>query len=224
MKIVTIEEMRALERAADASGLSYDQMMENAGRAAAEAISERVRAGCVLILIGPGNNGGDGLVVARYLASWHYAVQVYIWKRDRAPDPNLDKVREMDIPVHCAAEDEGYAELEAMASRCDVVVDALLGTGATGSPRPPLDVAIDLLNRAPARRLAVDLPSGLDCDTGQPSPHTFRADHTCTFVDAKPGLAAEAAQPYVGQVHVLDIGVPRRIIAEAQCMSRDSGV
>ena len=99
MKIVTTDEMRALERAADASGLSYDRMMENAGCAASEAIRERAASGAVLILVGPGNNGGDGLVVARRLARSHYSVRVYIWKRSRTPDPNLDAVREMGIPI-----------------------------------------------------------------------------------------------------------------------------
>jgi NAD(P)H-hydrate epimerase len=71
------------------------------------------------------------------------------------------------------------------------------------------------LNQQPARRLAVDVPSGLDCDTGQAAPDTFRADHTCTFVAAKLGFASPAAQAYLGQVHVLDIGAPRKLVEQA---------
>ena len=94
------------------------------------------------------------------------------------------------------------------------IVDALLGTGARGEPRPPLDRVIDALNAADAPKLAVDLPSGLDCDTGVPASHTIRAAHTCTFVAAKPGFFAPGAEQYTGEIHVLDIGVPRRLIDE----------
>jgi NAD(P)H-hydrate epimerase len=92
------------------------------------------------------------------------------------------------------------------------IVDALLGTGARGEPRPPLDAAIDQLNAAPAPKLAVDLPSGLDCDTGTAARHTIRATETCTFVAAKPGFFAPGAEQYVGRLHVLDIGAPRQAI------------
>jgi NAD(P)H-hydrate epimerase len=88
------------------------------------------------------------------------------------------------------------------------VVDALLGTGARGAPRAPLDTVVQELNRLPARRLAIDIPSGLDCDTGEAHQPAFRADHTCSFVAAKPGLVRPSARAYVGQLHVLDIGVP----------------
>ena len=75
-------------------------------------------------------------------------------------------------------------------------------------------VAVSDVNLEAAKKLAVDLPSGLDCDTGRPSEHTFRADHTCTFVAAKPGFFVEDARPYVGQIHVLDIGAPRKLLEE----------
>ena len=87
-----------------------------------------------------------------------------------------------------------------------------MGTGARGEPRPPLDAVIDQLNAAAAPKLAVDLPSGLDCDTGQPALHTIRAAETCTFVTAKMGFLAPAAASYVGRLHVLDIGIPRKLI------------
>ena len=77
-----------------------------------------------------------------------------------------------------------------------------------GEPRPPLDAVIHQLNSHNARRMAVDVPSGLDCETGLAAGRTFRADHTCTFVAAKPGLIAPAARPWVGTIHVLDIGAP----------------
>ena len=94
------------------------------------------------------------------------------------------------------------------------IVDALLGTGTRGEPRPPLDAVIDQLNAAAALKLAIDLPSGLDCDTGEPARHTIRARHTCTFVAAKRGFLAPAAKPYLGRVHVLDIGARRKLVDE----------
>jgi NAD(P)H-hydrate epimerase len=99
-------------------------------------------------------------------------------------------------------------------ANADWIVDALLGTGATGAPRAPLDQVIDLINASTARKLAVDIPSGLDCDTGEASSHCVRADHTCTFVAAKPGLVAEAASSWIGALHVLDIGAPARLLKQ----------
>ena len=99
------------------------------------------------------------------------------------------------------------------------IVDALLGTGSRGQPRPPLDQVIQRLNQQRALRLAVDLPSGLDCDTGEPAPTTFRADHTCTFVAAKIGFSSPSAREFLGQVHVLDIGAPRKLIDEVLAAS-----
>ena len=94
------------------------------------------------------------------------------------------------------------------------VVDALLGTGARGEPRPPLDLVIDQINAAVVNRLAVDLPSGLDCDSGAAAQHTIRADETCTFIAMKQGFLAAGAGRYTGRVHVLDIGAPRRLVEE----------
>ena len=82
------------------------------------------------------------------------------------------------------------------------------------APRAPFDRVIQALNACPATRLAVDLPSGLDCDTGQISTATLRADHTCTFVAPKPGLLVPEAKPYVGQLHVVDIGAPKCLVEE----------
>jgi len=93
-----------------------------------------------------------------------------------------------------------------------VLVDALLGTGSRGSLRTPLGSLVADLNRSAGWRIAVDLPTGLDSETGSMDPDTFRADHTCTFVAPKPGLLVPAVRPWVGQLHVMGIGVPREIL------------
>jgi NAD(P)H-hydrate epimerase len=90
----------------------------------------------------------------------------------------------------------------------------MLGTGARGEPRSPLAAAIDWANAQPARKLAVDVPSGLDCDTGVPASHTIRADHTCTFAATKIGFTQPTAKQFTGTVHVCDIGVPAQLVEE----------
>ena len=100
------------------------------------------------------------------------------------------------------------------------LVDALLGTGAKGEPRPPFDAVISQMNAHAAPILAVDLPSGLDADSGQASSQTIRAAHTCTFVAHKPGFLVSGADAFTGQVHVLDIGAPRVLVEE---MLREAG-
>ena len=92
------------------------------------------------------------------------------------------------------------------------VVDALLGTGAKGEPRSPMDEVIERLNASGTPILSVDLPSGLDADTGQPSRSTIRAAHTATFVAQKPGFFRPSAVPYVGRIHVIDIGAPPTLV------------
>ena len=95
------------------------------------------------------------------------------------------------------------------------IIDAMLGTGASGEPREPIATAIRWMNAQPARRLAVDIPSGLDCDTGVAASATVRADVTCTFVAMKRGFLAPAAKPYLGDVRVVHIGIPASLAREA---------
>jgi NAD(P)H-hydrate epimerase len=125
-----------------------------------------------------------------------------------------------DVPIDLldSADDERF---EGALHGADWIIDALLGTGARGDPRPPLDEVIRRLNDHSAKRMAVDLPSGLDCDSGEPAKITFRADHTCTFVAAKAGFAAGPAQEFIGEVHVLDIGAPRKLMEELGIMRGD---
>jgi NAD(P)H-hydrate epimerase len=97
-------------------------------------------------------------------------------------------------------------------SAAEWIVDALFGTGLTGPPRAPFDQIIAAINTTSARVLAVDIPSGLDCDTGQPLGAVVRAEHTATFVALKKGFVNPAAQQWLGKVHVVDIGIPRALI------------
>jgi NAD(P)H-hydrate epimerase len=212
------EQVREVDRRAiDEYGMSGLVLMENAGRGCTDTLCELGIAGSVIICAGKGNNAGDGFVIARHLDLRGHDVRVLLFGRPEElqgdAEANYRILCQCDLPLRVLLPfDEG--QLAAELTDADWIVDALLGTGARGEPRPPLDRVLELLNAHPARKLAIDLPSGLDCDTGQPARGTFRADHTCTFVAAKPGFAAAAARPYVGQLHVLDIGVPRKLLAE----------
>ena len=220
---LTRQQVREVDRRAiDHWGMSGLVLMENAGRGCADTLCEHGIGGPVVICCGRGNNGGDGFVLARHLDLRGYAVRVVLLaaadqvRGDAAA--NLAILRHCDVPItilDLAAQGEWQAPLDAQLDGAAWVVDAILGTGARGEPRPPIGDVIEFVNARPANRLAIDLPSGLDCDTGRPARNTFRADHTCTFVAAKSGFTAPEARPYLGQVHVLDIGVPRRLIVEA---------
>jgi NAD(P)H-hydrate epimerase len=127
MKIVSVEEMRYIERAADAGGWSYATMMEHAGRAVATALLERIadlRQRQTLVLVGPGNNGGDGLVAARYLHDEGCSIAVYCWKRNTEGDENYRLVQERAIPIFHAADDPELSELRRLVRQADVIVDA----------------------------------------------------------------------------------------------------
>ncbi len=199
-------------------GLSTLVLMENAGRSVADKLIELGYAGAVAICCGKGNNGGDGFVIARHLDNRGIAVRVLGFFR---PDElqgdaavNFDVIQKSGLAIELFESPLDGERLENALSGAAVIVDCLLGTGAVGEPRSPIREAIDALNRHPADKIAVDLPSGLDCDTGQPAEHTIRAAHTCTFVASKQGFAEPGAAAFTGQVHVLDIGVPRKLLAE----------
>jgi len=195
-------------------------LMENAGRGCADVLCRLGIAGPVVICCGRGNNAGDGFVLARHLDLRGYTVRLVLCgdpgqlRGDAAH--NFQIADKAGIPLTVLQGSTEATDVTACLRGAAWLVDALLGTGAQGVPRPPLDRLIDALNDCPARKMAVDLPSGLDCDSGRPAPHTFRADHTCTFVAMKHGFLTAAARPYLGEVHVLDIGVPRRLLAQLQ--------
>jgi NAD(P)H-hydrate epimerase len=188
-------------------------LMENAGRGVADVMCDLGIDGPVFIACARGNNGGDGFVLARHLDLRDHDVHVLLCcdAKDLLGDAAINHaiLTKTDVTLYHWSE----PSYEDMLSQADWVVDALLGTGARGDPRPPMDRVIRQLNDVEARRLAIDVPSGLECDSGQLGSPTFRADHTCTLVAAKPGLLQPEAASHVGTLHVLDIGVPRKLWA-----------
>ncbi len=217
MKLVTSEQMRALEQAAADAGTSLDALMEEAGLAVAQEVwlSLGVVAGRrILVLVGPGNNGGDGLVAARHLADWEGDIAVYLLAPRAADDPKLALVRERGVPVFVAADDAGFASLQQALDGAEVVIDALLGTGRS---RPVEGALAEILRRLqatagrahPPKIVAVDLPTGVDADSGRADVLAVRADMTITFGLAKVGLYTLPGSEYAGKVQVVDIGLPK---------------
>ncbi len=218
LPILSRKQVRQVDqKAIHGCGMSGLVLMENAGRGCTDKLCELGVSGPIAVCCGRGNNAGDGLVIARHLEIRGHAAKVLLWSQpenlagDAAENYRLLGLTDVPIVLMDGAFDQ--ESLARQLAGVDWIVDALLGTGARGDPRPPLNYVIAQLNATDAKRLAVDVPSGLDCDTGGASRHTFRADHTCTFVAAKPGFLRSEAAPYVGTVHVHDIGVPPKVIA-----------
>jgi len=205
-------------RATQEYGIPGMVLMENAGRGVADTLCGLGIAGPVVICCGKGNNAGDGFVIARHLDLRGFAVRVLLWAEpsELAGDAaaNFQTISKSGLAIEVFGPRHRADRLQGHLAGAAWIVDALLGTGARGEPRPPLDGVIDQLNAAAAPKLAVDLPSGLDCDTGQAARHSVRAAHTCTFVAMKAGFLAPGADQYTGRVHVLDIGAPRRLVEE----------
>ena len=192
--------------------------MENAGRGCVDVLCRLGCGGQVAVVCGKGNNAGDGFVIARHLDLRRIGVKVLLLASptELAGDAaaNYAILEKCKVPLVNLFHGFDAARFTAELAGAEWIVDALLGTGASGPPRPPLDEAIRRMNQSPVRRLAVDLPSGLDCDTGIPAEPTVRAEQTCTFVARKTGFDNPAAAEYLGQVHVLDIGAPRKLLEE----------
>ncbi len=209
MHIVTVAQMRELEAQAEQQyGLSGHTLMQNAGKSAADLFEAHLLPHHtlneleVLFLIGPGNNGGDGLVMAQHLTEAGALVSLYSWKEHKLT------VRGEDIN-----ESDTAKELESAIGSADYVVDALLGTG---NARPLTDDMRFLLTRvqqerekrADLRIVAVDLPTGLNTDTGEVDPQTLHADTTITFACPKQGFFFFPGRDYIGKLYVADIGLP----------------
>ena len=217
---------RAVDRIAEEGfGISGLVLMENAGLLAAlEVLAEPgVARGRVAVVCGAGNNGGDGYVVARQLAIRGVALSVWTTRgpEELSGDALVQRriVAAMRLPVADLRDPGALERARADWASSAVLVDALLGTGFEGAVREPLATVIALLNevrgRGGPRVVSLDLPSGLDADTGRASNATVRADLTLTFVGKKRGFDAPGAGAWTGAVRVLPIGAPAEAVARA---------
>ncbi len=224
--------VRALDRAAiDDFRVPGVVLMENAAIGLAHVAHEMLqimRADAALILAGPGNNGGDGFALARHLAALNIRTSIAIMtdlasnRGDAAV--NLNIIRAMRLPItniKPGGADQSLDIARRELGACCLFIDAMLGTGATSPPRPPISDAIAWLNRVRASQpesavLAVDLPSGIDCDTGAPigagDPTAVVADATATLAGLKTGMLDPRSRRYTGRILTLSIGAPPELI------------
>ncbi len=209
MKIVTAEQMVAIEQASERAGVSTDVLMENAGLAAAQAAWNLVGAVGVrvTVLVGPGNNGADGLVAARHLRRWGCDVTCCVVAGRPDPDPKMALALEEQVRVTTG---ENLGELLPNPA---LVIDAILGTGRGRPLEGPVKGAMDALGKArggpkPPKLIALDLPTGLNSDTGEVDPSGVACDLTLSLGYPKAGLLEFPGTAHAGETRVLDIGVP----------------
>ena len=216
MKIVTADEMRRIEDRSEEMGVSKDALMERAGLESARYIRRRFSplfGVPILVLVGPGNNGGDGLVVARHMHRWGARVSVYICRDRRAPDPKLDIVNGLGIPVISASRDDGLLRLRELLSTAHVVVDAVLGIGRIRPLEGTVwDILLMLAETKAARpdmsTVAIDVPSGMDGDSGDADPACPAVDITLSMGYPKVGHYAYTAASRIGRLDTVEIGLP----------------
>ena len=195
-------------------------LMENAGRGAAELFLRlNPERPPVLILCGPGNNGGDGFVMARHLQNAGVEVDVLLFGSvdQLSPDAKVNGQIWQKSAALWTVDPAGPldADIRRIINGAQgLIVDALFGTGLTRALTAPYDEAVAAVNASGRPVLAVDIPSGLDCDTGEPLGPTIKATHTATFVTLKKGFLNPKARPWLGEVHVIGIGAPKKLVDE----------
>jgi len=215
MKIVTAEQMREIDQDCIRRGTPGSVLMENAGRAVAEETKKILGSpekNHILLLAGPGNNGGDGLVVARHLHDWGAEVSIYLCSQ-RRDDTNLELVRKRNIPCYEAASDENLTKFGELLSQATCVIDALLGTGKARPLGGIFKQVLEQVNEAKRNSkgliiIAVDLPSGMNADTGEADPACPVTDNTITLAFPKLGLYHLPGAGLAGKVTIVDIGIP----------------
>ncbi len=221
MKPVTCAQMRELDEAAiNEFFIPGLLLMENAGRGVCQIIQREYPPRRVLICVGKGNNGGDGLVVARHLMNRGYAVQILLLEdpaRLKAdPLVNYTICRKMRIPViHAYEKVTDRAFLEHCRS-AEFIVDAILGVGIKGPVQGLLELAINGINRSDHPVVSIDIPSGIDADTGLIQGAAVRATWTVTLALPKQGLYRNDGPAYAGKIEVVDIGIPRELTVPFQ--------
>jgi hydroxyethylthiazole kinase-like uncharacterized protein yjeF len=215
-KYVSVAEMIAIEKAADATGLTYDQMMANAGYALAHAVIEKYSHQIdktILGLVGKGNNGGDTLVALAHLLEDGWRTNAYLID-SRPNDPLVIRYRELGGDIILLSEDKKLKNLTDLVKKNAILMDGLLGTGIHLPLRGPFPEILQAVHRAvdsmshPPQIVAVDCPSGIDCESGESAPDVLPADITVCMAAVKQGLLTFPAYQYLGELKVVGIGLP----------------
>ena len=221
--VLSRKQVRAVDRIAiEEYGMPGVVLMENAARGCVDLLLEQGVPGPVAVCAGKGNNGGDGFAIARHLANRGIDVRILLLGEagrltgDAAI--NYAIAERAGIPICSFVDQVELSRVAGEIESAEWVVDALLGTGMQGAVREPFGSVISAVNRSAARVLAVDVPSGIDCDLGVPADESksgcVRADCTATFVARKLGFENPRSVEFTGEVHVVDIGVPHVLFQE----------
>ena len=215
--LMTKDQVRAVDSwAINTLGIPGVVLMENAGRSCAELIKEKLKAITepkVCIFCGTGNNGGDGYVIARHLLNSGFEVIVVIcgdrMKVKGDAKINLDVLEKLGRPIEQLnpKDDDVPARVKTFAADADMIVDGLFGTGLSGPLRDDYIQLIESINACGCLIMAVDIPSGLDCDSGRPLGTAVKASCTVTFVAVKKGFVSEIAASYTGEIYIASIGI-----------------
>ncbi len=215
--LMTKDQVRAVDSwAINTLGVPGVVLMENAGRSCAELIKDKLKditSPKVCIFCGTGNNGGDGYVIARHLSNSGFEVVVVICgNREKVKGDakiNLGILERLGQPIEQLNIGDGdvSARVKAFTADADMVVDGLFGTGLSGQLSDDYKQLIDTINACTCPILAVDIPSGLDCDAGQPLGTAIRANYTVSFVAVKKGFASGITAQYTGEIFIASIGI-----------------
>jgi hydroxyethylthiazole kinase-like uncharacterized protein yjeF len=214
VKAVTADQMRAIETRCVHAGVSLDTLMENAGLAVAEAVAARLSGAdgkSVVVLVGPGNNGSDGYVAARHLSG--NGASVTAFNLTKRPDPDEKRALAEAAGVR-VVENPGVVALADACSRSDVVIDAVLGTGRARPINDDLALSLKTISEHAKDIIAVDLPTGMNADTGKFDVNGLKADLTLMLGLPKIGLLTSAGRGVCGKLEVLDIGIPERLVED----------
>ena len=221
MMPVSAETMRELDRMAEISGISALSLMENAGEAISEKACELLRSlkgTRVVIFCGKGNNGGDGFVAGRKLAERGFDVRVYLMGKARdvrnEAAAKFRSLMEADVGLDEISSETDIEQLKNKLG-CSLIIDALLGTGFSGSVSGPLKKLIELLNSSGIPILAVDVPSGLNSTTGGVNPVGIKARWTISFALPKKGFYEKGGPEHTGELVVTNIGFSEKLLKKA---------
>ncbi|MBE7038069.1 MAG: NAD(P)H-hydrate epimerase [Ruminococcaceae bacterium] len=208
MRVVSVAQMKEIEKQADLMGHSYYQMMENAGFGAYKFIKEKFNPKSVTIFCGNGNNAGDGFVVARYFANNGVLCNVVLccgYPKTEDACKNYELLNDMNVNIYC---DFKIAKGKVDA---DVIIDAIYGTGFHGEFKDEICEVAKFINSSDAPKVALDIPSGLNADLCVAVSDTIKADFTLSFDSLKYAHKSAETRLYTGKVMVIDIKIPKKV-------------
>lgn len=216
MKLVTPSEMKTIEAEADRNGLTYAEMMQNAGEGLAEVVMDRyfdLENRQVLGLVGAGNNGGDTLVALERLAREGWTCNAYLAAERPAGDPLVEKFEKSGGKTTESNKDKNFSKLKTLKKDCGLLLDGLLGTGFQLPMRPEIGKVLSAAGEDLGQTVvvAVDCPSGIDCASGKAADEVISADLTVTMAAVKTGMLAFPAADYLGELVSVDIGLPEKL-------------